>query len=106
LFCCFNFCFFFQAVDGIRVFHVTGVQTCALPILTSILIQGTTLSVVAKWLRVSIPSEEKKISPSEKFLEEHPKTEMREIGIAKGDRKSVVEGKIVDRMGSRYLIPV
>src|SRR5207302_2892026 len=26
------FFFFFQAEDGIRVFHVTGVQTCALPI--------------------------------------------------------------------------
>src|SRR5690606_40446251 len=26
--------FFFQAEDGIRVFHVTGVQTCALPIYT------------------------------------------------------------------------
>lgn len=62
--------------------------------LTSILIQGTTLSVVAKWLRVSIPSEEKKISPSEKFLEEHPKTEMREIGIAKGN--TIVGKKIVD----------
>src|SRR5690606_40520018 len=29
----FYFFFFFQAEDGIRVFHVTGVQTCALPIL-------------------------------------------------------------------------
>src|SRR5207302_6531449 len=29
VFCCF---FFFQAEDGIRDFHVTGVQTCALPI--------------------------------------------------------------------------
>src|SRR5690606_40944060 len=28
----FLFFFFFQAVDGIRDFHVTGVQTCALPI--------------------------------------------------------------------------
>src|SRR5690606_41058234 len=36
----FNYCllfivfiyFFFQAEDGIRYFHVTGVQTCALPI--------------------------------------------------------------------------
>src|SRR5690606_40256818 len=27
--------FFFQAEDGIRDFHVTGVQTCALPILES-----------------------------------------------------------------------
>src|SRR5690606_40901451 len=26
--------FFFQAEDGIRDFHVTGVQTCALPIYT------------------------------------------------------------------------
>src|SRR5690606_39531960 len=26
------FFFFFQAEDGIRDFHVTGVQTCALPI--------------------------------------------------------------------------
>src|SRR2546429_4403630 len=27
-----NFCFFFQAEDGIRDVAVTGVQTCALPI--------------------------------------------------------------------------
>src|SRR5690625_7168719 len=29
------FVFFFQAEDGIRDGHVTGVQTCALPILSS-----------------------------------------------------------------------
>src|SRR5690606_39666516 len=29
---CVVFFFFFQAEDGIRDFHVTGVQTCALPI--------------------------------------------------------------------------
>src|SRR5690606_35062825 len=29
------FIFFFQAEDGIRDFHVTGVQTCALPISTT-----------------------------------------------------------------------
>src|SRR5690606_39886082 len=34
LFACFLFFFFFQAEDGIRDFHVTGVQTCALPIYT------------------------------------------------------------------------
>src|SRR5690606_20259771 len=33
LFFVFWFFFFFQAEDGIRDFHVTGVQTCALPIL-------------------------------------------------------------------------
>src|SRR5690606_30040430 len=30
--------FFFQAEDGIRDFHVTGVQTCALPILGSLIV--------------------------------------------------------------------
>src|SRR5690606_10711724 len=30
--CVLYLCFFFQAEDGIRDFHVTGVQTCALPI--------------------------------------------------------------------------
>src|SRR5439155_15532288 len=29
---CFKYIFFFQAEDGIRDGHVTGVQTCALPI--------------------------------------------------------------------------
>src|SRR5690606_41125042 len=29
---CVSVFFFFQAEDGIRDFHVTGVQTCALPI--------------------------------------------------------------------------
>src|SRR5690606_40495662 len=29
--------FFFQAEDGIRDFHVTGVQTCALPIFAEML---------------------------------------------------------------------
>src|SRR2546426_12246953 len=33
VFCVFFF-FFFQAEDGIRDYKVTGVQTCALPILT------------------------------------------------------------------------
>src|SRR5690606_40937988 len=33
---CGCFCFFFQAEDGIRDFHVTGVQTCALPIYASL----------------------------------------------------------------------
>src|SRR5690606_40790018 len=33
----FIFFFFFQAEDGIRDFHVTGVQTCALPIWRSMI---------------------------------------------------------------------
>src|SRR5215475_4084365 len=35
-------CFLFQAEDGIRDFHVTGVQTCALPISPVQVIPGTT----------------------------------------------------------------
>src|SRR5690606_40872362 len=31
-------CFFFQAEAGIRDFHVTGVQTCALPISSRLLV--------------------------------------------------------------------
>src|SRR5690606_17715430 len=34
--------FFFQAEDGIRDFHVTGVQTCALPILLRICLNEST----------------------------------------------------------------
>src|SRR5690606_39980476 len=32
---------FFQAEDGIRDFHVTGVQTCALPIFPVLVFAGT-----------------------------------------------------------------
>src|SRR5690606_40969741 len=39
--------FFFQAEDGIRDFHVTGVQTCALPISYSWYLAG----LVFKWLK-------------------------------------------------------
>src|SRR5690606_40957030 len=45
-------CFFFQAEDGIRAFHVTGVQTCALPILRVVdannaNVPGVTVSLVS-----------------------------------------------------------
>src|SRR5699024_11980739 len=39
--------FFFQAEDGIRYRNVTGVQTCALPILVSHVSSGTTLPVAS-----------------------------------------------------------
>src|SRR5438046_8234496 len=38
---CFFFFFFFQAEDGIRDWSVTGVQTCALPILCRFLASRT-----------------------------------------------------------------
>src|SRR5690606_39345298 len=39
--------FFFQAEDGIRDFHVTGVQTCALPISSS------PTTVATSWRRIA-----------------------------------------------------
>src|SRR5690625_7901279 len=48
-------CFFFQAEDGIRDGHVTGVQTCALPIS---LIKDTIQKVVGEEVTIVSSSEE------------------------------------------------
>lgn len=48
---------------------------------TSVLIQGTTLSVVAKWLNVALPEKVKPISEIEKFILELPKSSLQEIEI-------------------------
>src|SRR5260370_12096439 len=45
---CRSFFFFFQAEDGIRDSSVTGVQTCALPISSSVLAE------LAGWLEASM----------------------------------------------------
>ena len=61
---------------------------------TSILIQGTTLSVVAKWLGVVIPEKAKKLSPTDLLFSEDPKTIMREISISSecfATNKKIVE---------------
>src|SRR5690606_39431025 len=51
---CWSWAFFFQAEDGIRDFHVTGVQTCALPILK--LRQFCSLPVSIAAIFCAIPS--------------------------------------------------
>ncbi|MDN6309383.1 MAG: potassium/proton antiporter [Flavobacteriaceae bacterium] len=49
---------------------------------TSVLIQGTTLSVVAKWLNVALPDdEEKRISETDKLILNIPKSAMQEYKI-------------------------
>src|SRR5690606_40953001 len=40
--------FFFQAEDGIRDFHVTGVQTCALPISRNVLVIVDSVTALLK----------------------------------------------------------
>src|SRR2546426_3593729 len=50
---CLYFFFFFQAEDGIRDYKVTGVQTCALPILRA---DPNTVTALYTSERVSTPS--------------------------------------------------
>ena len=49
--------------------------------LTSVLIQGTTLSAVAKWLHVALPKKVKQKSPVDAFLADGTKSLIREIHI-------------------------
>lgn len=48
---------------------------------TSVLIQGTSLTRVAKWLHVALPEKAKRLSLYETFIIENPKTKMVEIEI-------------------------
>ena len=63
---------------------------------TSILIQGTTLSILAKWLHVALPEQAKKLTATDLLMTEHPKAEMKEILITPGcfavDKKVVELG--------------
>src|SRR5690606_23775886 len=57
-------CFFFQAEDGIRDFHVTGVQTCALPIsvreaLRRLAAQRAVEPMKSRSMRVPVMSDER-----------------------------------------------
>lgn len=61
---------------------------------TSVIIQGTTLSVMAKWLRVSLPEKVKKISALDKFIAELPKSSLQEFEIKAGspaENKRIVD---------------
>ncbi|HRP61472.1 MAG TPA: cation:proton antiporter, partial [Vicingus sp.] len=48
---------------------------------TSVLIQGTTLSIVAKWLNVALPEKAKPISEIEKLILDLPKSSLQEFEI-------------------------
>ena len=82
---------------------------------TSVLIQGTTLSTVAKWLNVALPESAKIVTPTDVFLAENPKTAMKEILITancQAAHKKIVELKfpknaiiaMIKRDG-KYLVP-
>lgn len=61
---------------------------------TSVLIQGTTLPIVAKWLHVALPEDEKPFSGTEKFIPDIPKSSMKEIEVTPGCYAA--DKKIVD----------
>ena len=62
--------------------------------LTSVLVQGTTLSLVAKWLHVSLPGKVKPRSPVDTFLNEGAKSFLREIIIPEDNH--TIGKRIVD----------
>lgn len=62
--------------------------------LTSVIIQGTTLSTVAKWLHVGLPEKVKQKSPIDSLLNDGVKSELTEISIA--PESSAVGKRIVD----------
>jgi len=82
---------------------------------TSILIQGTTLSIVAKWLNVGLPKKAKKLTATDLLLAENPKAEMKELLITSDC--FAVDKKIVElgfpknaiiamiKRGDSYIIP-
>lgn len=48
---------------------------------TSVIIQGTTLSIVAKWLKVALPEKAKPISEMDKLILELPKSSLQEFEV-------------------------
>lgn len=62
--------------------------------ITSVLIQGTSLPIVAKWLHVALPGKVKPISEIEKFISNISKRALKEIKLA--PYSYVVNKKIVD----------
>jgi cell volume regulation protein A len=61
---------------------------------TSVLIQGTTLSLFAKWLKVALPMNAKPLNEVEKLLSEVPKAIMKEMEVS--NNCAAVDKNIVD----------
>src|SRR5690349_23906859 len=78
----FFFFFFFQAEDGIRDLYVTGVQTCALPILVR---NHGALPVAVPWVALSFTGRDgrtlaqRSLAPAD-FAPAPPRSEERRVG--------------------------
>ena len=62
--------------------------------ITSVLIQGTTLSVVAKWLNVALPAKNKTMTNLDQFILDLPKSSLKEFELLPDDH--CVDKRIVD----------
>jgi potassium/hydrogen antiporter len=82
---------------------------------SSVLVQGTTLPLIAKWLHVTLPEKVKPITPVDRLLNENIKSEMAEIALNEDNEaigKRIVELNfpktaiiaMIQRNG-RYIIP-
>jgi cell volume regulation protein A len=83
--------------------------------LSSVLIQGTSIPIVAKWLHVALPARVKAITPADILLTESINSEMAEVIITSDARAAGM--KILDlgfpknariallKRGDKYLIP-
>src|SRR3712207_9335161 len=90
--------FFFQAEDGIRDIGVTGVQTCALPILALRVFAGALGRRAVDW-RARLLRATALLEATIDFAEEEVPDD-----LLPEDRKSVVLGKSVDLRGRRLTI--
>src|SRR5690606_2891498 len=82
---------------------------------TSVLVQGTTLSIVAKWLHVALPNKAKRKTPVDIFLSDSAKSVLEEIYL-ENDNPSIGK-KVVDlhfpknaiiamiKRGDKYITP-
>ncbi len=83
--------------------------------LTSVLIQGTSLGLVARWLKVALPEKARTAAPTDAFLAEYPKAAMEEFVLREHNQvvgKEIVELKFpknaiiaMIRREDSYLIP-
>src|SRR5437667_12888749 len=91
-------CFFFQAEDGIRDRDVTGVQTCALPILLGFVIRED--SGVIFTINLSDKTQYKRLAPGEKSLANATNIAIGDVG--QGDRVRSEERRVGKECRSRW----
>src|SRR5690606_40276442 len=101
--------FFFQAEDGIRDFHVTGVQTCALPISLGMKVPGLKGSLPVEKSKVNWPSSTRYVAePATGWVPEILQVPLPRLvievsvrSVVELDRKSGVEGTSVGKTRDR-----